>query len=118
LHNFKLDALKMIPLPANVAEVTKKLIEKHNPKWKLGGSMGIHQRCLGDMALADFVPWKRSLSTSTCSTRARRGVGASLPPEGVAAFDSTCRRCSPRNFLKSRSPCSIAFSPRSEGRRN
>jgi len=85
-----------IPLPANVAELTEKLIEKHNPKWKLGGGMGIHPRCLADMALAGF----RSLETFSFDLdvpysheawrgriRASAGVGASLSPQGVAAFD-------------------------------
>jgi len=48
-----------IPLPANVAEQTEKLIERHNPKWKLGGGIGMHPRCLADMASAGF----RSLET-------------------------------------------------------
>jgi SAM-dependent methyltransferase len=85
-----------IPLPANVADLTEKLIAKHNPKWKLGGSMGIHPRCLADMALAGFrqletfsfdldVPY--SHETWRGRIRASAGVGASLPLEGVAAFD-------------------------------
>jgi len=85
-----------IPLPANVAELTEKLIEKHNPKWKLGGGMGIHPRCLADMALAGFrylktfsfdldVPYSHEAWRGRI--RANAGVGASLSPEGVAAFD-------------------------------
>jgi SAM-dependent methyltransferase len=85
-----------IPLPANVADLTEKLIEKHNPKWKLGGSAGIHPRCLSDMAIAGFhrletfsfdldVPYSHEAWRGRI--RASAGVGASLPPEGVAAFD-------------------------------
>jgi len=85
-----------IPLPGNIADVTEKLIEKHNPKWKLGGSVGIHPRCLGDMALAGFrrletfsfdldVPYSHEAWRGRI--RASAGVGASLSPEGVAAFD-------------------------------
>lgn len=85
-----------IPLPANVADLTEKLIEKHNPKWKLGGSVGIHPRWLADMALAGFrrletfsfdldVPYSHE---AWCGRiRASAGVGASLSPDGVAAFD-------------------------------
>jgi SAM-dependent methyltransferase len=85
-----------IPLSANIADLTEQLIEKHNPKWKLGGSVGIHPRCLPDMASAGF----RSLETFSFDLnvpysheawrgriRASAGVGASLSPEGVAAFD-------------------------------
>jgi len=85
-----------IPLPGNVADLTEKLIEKHNPKWKLGGSLGIHPRCLADMALSGF----RRLETFSFDLdvaysheawrgriRASAGVGASLSPEGVIVFD-------------------------------
>ena len=85
-----------ISLPANVAELTEKLIEKHNPKWKLGGSSGIHPRCLADMASAEFrrletfsfdldVPYSHEAWRGRI--RASAGVGASLPPEEVVAFD-------------------------------
>jgi SAM-dependent methyltransferase len=85
-----------IPLPANIADLTEKLIQKHNPKWKLGGGVGIHPRCLADMALAGFrrletfsfdldVPYSHEAWRGRI--RASAGVGASLPPEGVAAFD-------------------------------
>ena len=85
-----------IPLPGNVADVTEKLIEKHNPKWTLGGSVGIHPRCLADMALAGFrrletfsfdldVPYSHEAWRGRI--RASAGVGASLSPEDVAAFD-------------------------------
>jgi len=89
-----------IPLPGNVSELTEKLIEMHNPKWNLGGSAGIHPRCLADMAIAGF----RSLETFSFDLdvpysheawrgrfRASAAVGASLPPEGVAAFDGELR---------------------------
>jgi len=85
-----------IPLPANVADLTENLIEKHNPKWTLGGSVGIHPRCLADMALAEFrrletfsfdlaVPYSHEAWRGRI--RASAGVGASLSPEGVTAFD-------------------------------
>ena len=85
-----------IPLPANVADLTEKLIKKYNPKWNLGGSMGIHPRCLADMALAGFgrletfsfdldAPYSHEAWRGRM--RASAGVGASLPPEEVAAFD-------------------------------
>jgi SAM-dependent methyltransferase len=96
-----------IPLSANVADLTEKLIEKHNPKWKLGGGVGIHPRSLSDMALAGF----RSLETFSFDLdvpysheawrgriRASAGVGASLSPEGVAAFDRGPTSVAPEKF--------------------
>src|SRR5260221_7643140 len=43
-----------IPLPGSMIEATEKRIEKHNPKWKLAGGLGIHPRWLRDMAVAGF----------------------------------------------------------------
>jgi SAM-dependent methyltransferase len=96
-----------IPLPGNIADLTEKLIEKHNPNWKLGGSVGIHPRCLADMALAGF----RRLETFSFDlgvpyshdgwrgrTRASAGVAASLSPEGVAAFDRELQALLAENF--------------------
>jgi SAM-dependent methyltransferase len=85
-----------IPLSANVADLTEKLIERHNPKWKLGGGVGIHPRCLADMALAGFgrletfsfdLDVAYSHEAWRGRIRASAGVGASLSPDGVAAFD-------------------------------
>jgi SAM-dependent methyltransferase len=85
-----------IPLPGNIADLTEKLIEKHNPKWKLGGGVGIHPRNLTDMAMAGFSRLETfsfdldvlySHEAWRGRIRASAGIGASLPPEGVAAFD-------------------------------
>ncbi|MGO9452069.1 MAG: class I SAM-dependent methyltransferase [Candidatus Binataceae bacterium] len=86
-----------IPLPGNVPDATEKLIEKHNPKWALGGGVGIHPRWMADLAIAGF----RDLATFSFDIdapysheawrgriRASAGVGASLSPEAVAAFDA------------------------------
>ena len=85
-----------IPFLGNVADLTEKLIKKHNPKWNLGGSMGIHPRCLADMASAGF----RCLETFSFDLdapysheawrgrmRASAAGGASLPPKEATAFD-------------------------------
>ena len=45
-------------------------------------------------------------------------LGASLSPEAVVAFDRDLEKLLVRSFLKSRSPCCIACSPRSAGLRN
>ena len=89
-----------IPLPGNMVEATEKLIEKHNPKWKFGGGLGIYPMWLRDMAVAGF----RNIETFSFDIdaiytheawrgriRASAGVGASLAPEAVAAFDDELR---------------------------
>ncbi|MGB8682693.1 MAG: class I SAM-dependent methyltransferase [Candidatus Binatus sp.] len=89
-----------IPLPGNMVEATEKLIEKHNPKWKFGGGLGIYPNWPRDMAVAGFT------NIETCSfdldaiysheawrgrIRASAGVGASLAPQAVVAFDDELR---------------------------
>lgn len=89
-----------IPLPGNVAEATEMLIEKHNPKWKLGGGLGIHPLWARDIAIAGFRNIETfSFDVDTIYTheawrgriRASAGVGASLTPDAVAAFDAELR---------------------------
>jgi SAM-dependent methyltransferase len=86
-----------IPLEGNVAEVTERLIEKHNPSWKLGGGTGIHPEALTDVALAGFrgietfsfdvsVPYTHEAWRGR--VRASAGVGASLPPDAVTRFNA------------------------------
>ena len=89
-----------IPLPGNMVEATEKLIEKHNPKWKLGGGLGIYPQWPRDMAVAGFKNIETfSFDLDAIYTheawrgriRASAGVGASLAPEAVAAFDDELR---------------------------
>jgi SAM-dependent methyltransferase len=89
-----------IPLPGNMIEATEKLIEKHNPKWKFGGGLGIYPNWPRDMAVAGFKNIETlSFDLDAIYTheawrgriRASAGVGASLPPEAVAAFDDELR---------------------------
>jgi SAM-dependent methyltransferase len=89
-----------IPLPANIAEATEKLIEKHNPEWKLGGGLGIHPQWPRDMAVACFKNIETfSFDLDAIYTheawrgriRASAGVGASLGPDAVARFDDELR---------------------------
>ncbi|HYB91212.1 MAG TPA: class I SAM-dependent methyltransferase [Candidatus Binataceae bacterium] len=90
-----------IPLEGNMADATEKLIEKHNPKWKLGGGLGIHPLWPRDMAMAGF----RNIETFSFDVdaqytheawrgriRASAGVGASLAPAAVARFDDELKR--------------------------
>jgi hypothetical protein len=76
------------------------LIEKHNPKWKFGGGLGIYPQWPRDMAVAGFGNIETfSFDIDETYThdawrgriRASAGVGASLAPEGVAAFDNELR---------------------------
>ena len=89
-----------IPLPGNMAEATEKLIEKHNPKWKFGGGLGMYPVWLRDMAVAGFANIETfSFDIDAIYTheawrgrvRASAGVGASLAPQRVAAFDDELR---------------------------
>lgn len=86
-----------IPLPGNIADVTEKLIEKHNPNWKFGGGMGIYPKWFGDAANAgyreiesftfdEFTPYSHEAWRGRI--RASAGIGASLSPEGVTRFDA------------------------------
>ncbi len=85
-----------IPLLGNLADATEKLMEAHNPQWKLGGATGIFPDWLSDVALAGF----RELETFSFDVdvpytheswqgriRASAAVGASLSAKGIARFD-------------------------------
>jgi SAM-dependent methyltransferase len=86
-----------IPLPGNMVDATEKLIEQFNPKWVLGGGMGIHPMFLSGLSVAGFknietysfdldVPYTHEDWRGRI--RASAGVGASLPPDKVAEFDA------------------------------
>lgn len=85
-----------IPLAGNLVEATESLIRAHNPGCAFGGGTGLHPDWLADAAAAGFEGLE-TFSFDEAVTygheawrgriRASAGVGASLPPAGVAAFD-------------------------------
>jgi SAM-dependent methyltransferase len=96
-----------IPLPGNVVEATEKLIEQHNPEWKLGGGRGMHPAWLRDVAIAGFqdietfsfdvhVPYSHEAWRGRI--RASAGVAASLPPVQVAYFDADLQKLLQKRF--------------------
>lgn len=96
-----------IPLPGNIVEATEKLIEQHNPEWKLGGGRGMYPAWLGDVATAGFrdietfsfdVHVSYSHETWRGRIRASAGVAASLTPEQVARFDTELQRLLQERF--------------------
>jgi SAM-dependent methyltransferase len=85
-----------LPLPGNMVEATEHLIEKHNPKWKLGGGLGIHPQWPRDIAIAGFTDIETfSFDVAVPYThegwrgriRASAGIAAALGAERVAEFD-------------------------------
>lgn len=101
-----------LPLPGNVVEATERLVERHNPQWGMGGGLGLYPQWLLDVRVAGFtdvelfsfdVDAPYSHEAWRGRMRASSGVSASLPPEGVAAFDrdlaDLMRRDYPRDPL-------------------
>ncbi len=86
-----------IPLPGNVVDLSEKLIERHNPAWRMGGFHGIHAQNIKPLAIAGFTDIETfSFDLAAPYTheawrgriRASAGVSATLSPEAVAAFDA------------------------------
>jgi SAM-dependent methyltransferase len=85
-----------IPLKGNVVEATEQLIVAHNPAWTYGDGYGLYPRWLRDLGNAGFqnietfsydvfVPYTPDAWRGRI--RASAGVGASLSPEQITAFD-------------------------------
>lgn len=97
-----------VPLRGNVVEATEALIQEHNPAWAMGGGTGLYPQWLRDLGegglrelqsfsydeAVDYTPeaWRGRI-------RASAGVGASLAPGAVGAFDralaEVLARCHP-----------------------
>ena len=96
-----------IPLDGNLVAATETLIETHNPAWNMGGGCGLYPQWLRDLGEAGFegiesfsgdvdvvytpVDWRGRI-------RASAGVGGSLPPERVDAFDAELAALLARDF--------------------
>jgi SAM-dependent methyltransferase len=85
-----------IPLAGNVVEATEKLIEKHNPDWKLGGGNGLYPmwlRGLSELGYREIRTWSYDVAVPYTPEdwrgriRASAGIGASLSQRDVEAFD-------------------------------
>jgi SAM-dependent methyltransferase len=85
-----------IPLAGNLVAATEDLIRAHNPDWAFGGGTGLHADWLADATGAGFEQIETfSFDAAVVYSheawrgriRASAGVGASLPPARVAAFD-------------------------------
>ncbi len=86
-----------LPLAGNVVAATEALIEKHSPDWPMGGGAGVYPKWLTGMAENGFekietfsfdVKQPYNHEDWRGRIRASAGVGGSLSPEGVAAFDA------------------------------
>lgn len=86
-----------ISLAGNLVDETEQLIRRHNPNWTMDGGSGLYPDWLRDLGEAGFrdlesfsydvlVPY--SPESWRGRIRASAGVGASLPPDAVAAFDT------------------------------
>ncbi len=88
--------LDWLPLAGNVVEASERLILAHNPAWSMAGGSGLYPHWLRDLREAGFyavesftydvdVPYSHEGWRGRI--RASAGVGASLAPDQVAAFD-------------------------------
>jgi SAM-dependent methyltransferase len=86
-----------LPLRGNIAEATEALIRAHNPRWDLGGGSGFYPEWLRGLAEERFRDLESfSYDEAAAYTpegwrgriRASAGIGASLAPAAVAAFDA------------------------------
>lgn len=86
-----------LPHRSPIARATEDLILKHNPTWPMAGGHGVHINPMNDLPAAGFVDLQQfSFEHAQPFThegwrgrmRTCNGIGASLPPETVLAFDN------------------------------
>lgn len=96
-----------LPLPGNVVEATEELIKQHNASWHLDGGNGFHPESVPHLYAAGFrnfetfsydvdVPYAPEAWRGRI--RASAGVGASLEPSKVQAFDAALARILEESF--------------------
>jgi SAM-dependent methyltransferase len=96
-----------LPLPGSVVEATERLIKEHNPAWHFEAGNGFHPESVPYLYAAGFrafesfsydldVPYTPEAWRGRI--RASAGVGASLTPEGVQAFDAALKRTLEESF--------------------
>ncbi len=90
-----------LPLVGNMVAATERLIEQYNPQWAMGGGRGIHTNGMTAAAETGFrdiesfsfdVAAPYSHEAWRGRIRASAGVGASLSPDVVVAFDADLER--------------------------
>ncbi|HNI60068.1 MAG TPA: SAM-dependent methyltransferase, partial [Pseudomonadota bacterium] len=105
-------AFDWIPFGRNVVELTEALIEQHNPQQakphvRLAMAAGIYPpfvRDLSEGGLSDIETWSYDHKVAYSHAgwrgriRASQGVGASLSPSQVAAFDAELSALLSREF--------------------
>jgi len=92
--------------PGNIVEATTALIEQHNPSWHDSGASGLRPAWADELPAAGFGTIERFHFTALIPyshaawrgrIRASAGVGASLSPSAVEAFD-----CAHASLLQAR----------------
>ena len=100
-----------IPLAGNLVFATERLIENHNPEWDMGGGCGLYPEWLRDLGEAGFEAiesFSRDVEVVYSPTdwrgriRASAGIGGSLSPAAVTAFDSELGELLARDFAGDR----------------
>jgi len=95
-----------IPLPGNLVDATERLIEAHNPDWRLGGGVGLYPQYLKGLSMAGFVDLETfSFDVGTPYTptgwrgriRASAGIAA-LGEDAVMRFDAELAELLARDF--------------------
>lgn len=96
-----------LPLTGNMVAATERLIEQHNPHWAMGGGHGLSTSGITAAAEVEFrviesfsfdVAAPYSHEAWRGRIRASAGVGASLSPDAVEAFDADLEQLLNENF--------------------
>jgi len=96
-----------LPGPGSVAEASEQLVLRHNPGWPKAGESGLRPEQVADLDAAGFLevasfsavePVPFTHAGWRGRMRSCNGVGGSLPPEGVAAFDRDLAALLERSF--------------------